>query len=147
MSKHPVIPWLTVLAALLVASDARGQCTAETAWGKRAVLEFATSTVRPRPTNVPLVQPSQVRLLTNATDAATCQRLHQAMVGQLRDPTKLPAGRRWTFYQVGDFFYIVMAPDESATGQRRGDTIRVYLGYTPILVINRSFQHVITVGR
>lgn len=127
---------------------AQGQCTAETEQGRRLVVEFATQYGSgSRPAGVPVVDASQIRLLTNATDAAACQQLFYAWMGQRQDPETAPTDQHWTYYQVGTQYYVVVTRVSPPVQQNPDGTLRVRLGWTPILVFDPNYQHVVTVGR
>ena len=140
---------LAVALALIRGSGtARAQCTSETAQGRRVVTEFATQHGSgSRPAGVPVVDGSQIRLLTDANgDAAVCQQLFSRYVGLRQNPETLPTDRHWTFYQVGSLYYVVVTR-VSPPVQQTSEGIRVRLGWTPILIFNSQFEHITTVGR
>lgn len=134
---------------VLCASEAaHGQCTAETEQGRRLVVEFATQHGSgSRPAGVPVVTSSQVRLLTNANDAPKCQQLFSKWMGQRVDPESAPTDRLWTYYQVGDLYYVVVTRASPPVQQNPDGTLRIQLGWVPILVFDQNLQHVVTVGR
>jgi hypothetical protein len=140
---------VAIAFVVLCSGTVRAQCTDETEQGRRLVMEFATTygTSGSRPTSVPVVDASQVRLLTNAADASVCQQLFYGWMGQRQDPDTAPTDRRWTYYQVGDLYYVVITRVSPPVQQNPDGTLRIRLGWTPILVFDRNFQHVVTVGR
>lgn len=144
-------PFVVIAAVTLVlfgSGAAQAQCTSETEQGRRLVLEFATQHgTGTRPAGVPVVDASQIRLLTNPSDAAACQQLFYGFMGQRRDTETAPVDRHWTFYQVGDQYYVVVTRISPPVEQNPDGTIRIRLGWIPILVFDRTFQHVVTVGR
>jgi hypothetical protein len=137
------------VALMLCGADAvSAQCTTETEQGRRLVLEFATQNGSGnRPPGVPVVTAGTVRLLTNANDAVTCQRLFSAWMGQRTDPETTPTDQHWTFYQVGVVYYVVVTRVSPPVQTNADGTIRIRLNWTPILVFDQNFQHVVTVGR
>ena len=137
------------LAVVTLGSGAaQAQCTTETEQGRRLVVEFATQPGSgTRPAGVPVVPASQVRLLTNDGDAAACQQLFHGWMGQRRDPETAPADRHWTYYQVSDLYYVVVTHVSPPVQQNPDGTLNIRLGWTPILIFDASFQHVVTVGR
>ncbi|HEU0298783.1 MAG TPA: hypothetical protein VFR37_04995 [Longimicrobium sp.] len=132
---------------VLDSGAAYGQCTTETEQGRRVVTEFATQFGSgSRPAGVPVVDASQIRLLTNASDAAVCQQLFYKYMGQRHDPESAPTDRHWTFYQVGSLYYVVVTR-VSPPVQHTSEGIRLRLGWVPILIFNSNFDHLTTVGR
>lgn len=126
---------------------AYGQCTSETEQGRRLVTEFATQYGSgSRPAGVPVVDASQIRLLTNTNDATVCQQLYYKYLGQRHDPNSAPTDRHWTFYQVGSLYYVVVTRISPPVQHTYGG-VRLRLGWTPILVFNSNLDHIITVGR
>lgn len=127
---------------------AEGQCTTETEQGRRLVVEFATQHgTGSRPAGVPVVDASQIRLLANAADGPTCQQLFHQWMGQRQNPETAPTDRHWTYYQVGNLYYVVVTRVSPPVQQNPDGTLRIRLGWTPILVFDQDFQHVVTVGR
>jgi hypothetical protein len=140
---------VTALALILCGvASAEGQCTTETEQGRRLVTEFATQYGSgSRPGGVPVVNASQIRLLTNATDAPVCQQLFYQWMGQRHDPETAPTDQHWTYYQVGNQYYVVVTRVSPPVQQNPDGTLRIRLGWIPILVFDQNFQHVATVGR
>jgi hypothetical protein len=138
----------TALALVVLGSGtAYSQCTSETEQGRRVVTEFATQFgAGTRPAGVPVVDASQIRLLTNATDAAVCQQLFYKYMGQRQDPEGAPTDRHWTYYQVGNLYYMVVTR-VSPPVQQTSEGIRLRLGWTPILIFAGNLDHIATVGR
>jgi hypothetical protein len=137
-----------IALVVLGSGAAQGQCPAETEQGRRLVVEFATQYGSgSRPAGVPVVDASQIRLLTDAHDAGACQQLFYAWMGQRREPETAPTDQHWTYYQVGSQFYVVVTRVSPPVQQNPDGTLRVRLGWTPILVFAQNFQHVVTVGR
>ncbi|HEX6036476.1 hypothetical protein [Longimicrobium sp.] len=138
------------LALVLVALCARAshaQCTSETEVGRRVVTEYATQYgSETRPDGVPIVDASQIRLLTNPNDSAVCHRLFQRYMGLRRDPETAPTDRHWTFYQVGSLYYVVITRI-SPPVQQTSEGIRLRLEWTPILVFNGNLDLVATAAR
>jgi hypothetical protein len=139
---------VAALAFVVLGSGAvHGQCTSETEQGRRVVTEFATQHGSgTRPAGVPVVDASQIRLLTNASDSAVCQQLFYRYMGQRQDPETAPTDRHWTYYQVGSLYYVVVTRI-SPPVQHTKEGIRLRLGWIPILVFNSNFDHLVTVGR
>jgi hypothetical protein len=73
------------------------------------------------------VYASQIRLLTDATDAAACQRIIAAVGAPDWQP-----GWRWTAYQVNGLYFVakrsVLTP-----GSHR-------FGFSPLFILNANFQ-------
>jgi hypothetical protein len=112
------------------------------------VTEFATQYgTGNRPAGVPVVNASQVRLLTNATDGPACQQLFYKWMGQRQDPETAPTDHHWTYYQAGNQYYVVVTRVSPPVQQNPDGTLRIRLDWIPILVFNQNFQHVVTVGR
>jgi hypothetical protein len=136
------------LAAVILFAPAGAvgaQCKGETAIGREVVMKFATTSSGTRPAGVPVVSTTQVRLLTNTADAATCQQLYSIYMGQRRNPETLPNGRTWSYYQVGDLYYVVVHNSPApavGTGY-----ITLDLSWIPIIIVNRSFQVVAVVAQ
>lgn len=139
---------VAALAFVVLGSGAvHGQCTSETEQGRRVVTEFATQHGSgTRPAGVSVVDASQIRLLTNASDSAVCQQLFYRYMGQRQDSETAPTDRHWTYYQVGSLYYVVVTRI-SPPVQHTNEGIRLRLGWTPILVFNSNFDHLVTVGR
>lgn len=140
---------LTIALASVASSTslAAAQCTSETETGRRVVTEYATHAgAESRAATVPVVDASQIRLLTNASDSATCQQLFQRYMGLRRDPETAPTDRHWTLYQVGSLYYVVIAR-VSPPVQQTAEGIRLRLDWTPILVFNSSFDLVASAAR
>jgi hypothetical protein len=139
--------WAALAFVVLGSGTAYGQCTSETEQGRRVVTEFATQHGSgTRPAGVPVVDGSQVRLLTNASDAAVCQQLFYKYMGQRQDPETAPTDRHWTFYQVGNLYYVVVTR-VSPPVQHTTEGLRLRLGWIPILIFNSNLDHITTVGR
>jgi hypothetical protein len=133
---------------LYATGAANAQCTEETEQGRRLVVEFATQHGSGRrPAGVPVVTASQVRLLTNAADGPTCQQLFYGWMGQRIDPESAPVDQHWTYYQVGDLYYVVVTRLSPPVQENPDGTLTIRLGWIPILVFDQNFQHVVTVGR
>jgi hypothetical protein len=134
---------------VLASGTVRAQCTGETEQGRRLVIELATQygSSGTRPGGVPVVDASQVRLLTSPSDAAACQQLFHAWMGQRQDPETAPTDRQWTYYQVGNMYYVVVTRISPPVQKNADGTMRIRLGWTPILVFDHDFRHVVTVGR
>ena len=127
--------------------SAYSQCTSETQQGRRVVTEYATQYGSgSRPAGVPVVAASQIRLLTNANDAAVCQQLFYKWMGQRHDPETAPTDLHWTYYQVGSQYYVVVTR-VSPPVQQTSEGIRLRLGWTPILIFDSNLNHIVTVGR
>lgn len=142
---------LALFAGLVGAGGVTGglgaQCQPETPRGRELVMALATSPGSgSRPPGVPVVAADQVRLLTNASDAGTCQQLFHVFMGQRRDPETAPVGWAWSYYQVGDLYYVVAHRTTPAVSQS-GGTLRVRLGWSPIIVVDRAYNVLATVGR
>jgi hypothetical protein len=132
---------------LLGAGVAHTQCTTETEQGRRVVTEFATQHgPGSRPAGVPTVDGSQIRLLTDPNDAAICQQLFSRYMSLRRNPETPPSDRHWTFYQVGNLYYVVVTRI-SPPVQHTDTGLRLRLGWTPILIFTSNFDHLVTVGR
>lgn len=132
---------------VLACGVGHAQCTSETEQGRRVVTEFATQYGSgSRPAGVPVVDASQIRLLTDANDAAVCQQLFNRYQSERLNPGTAPSDRHWTYYQVGSFYYIVVTRI-SPPVQYTSEGLRVRLGWTPLLIFNSNFDHVTTVGR
>jgi hypothetical protein len=137
-----------VALGLCGAGAAEAQCTTETEQGRRLVTEFATQYgTGSRPAGLPVVPASQVRLLTNATDGPICQQLFYKWMGQRQDPETAPTDQHWTYYQVGAHYYVVITRVSPPVQQNPDGTLRIRLGWIPILVFDQNFHHVVTVGR
>ena len=93
-----------------------------------------------------MVAASQIRLLTNASDAAVCQQLFYKWMGQRRDPETPLTDRHWTYYQVGSQYYVVVTR-VSPPVQQTSEGIIMDLGWTPILIFSSNLDHIVTVGR
>lgn len=153
--------WAATLCALLLmaacafalapvafgAGPGHAQCTSETETGRSVVTQYATQYgSETRPAGVPVVDASQIRLLTNANDAVVCQQLFQRYMGLRRDPETAPTDRHWTFYQVGSLYYVVIAR-VSPPVQQTSEGIRLRLDWTPILIFNSNLDLVATAAR
>jgi hypothetical protein len=75
------------------------------------------------------VQPAQVRLLTDATDANTCWALNAKFGGAGA------SGRwQWSYYNVGDKYFVVMQYAQS------GNTFRA--GLVPLIILDGNLNQV-----
>jgi hypothetical protein len=139
---------LTAALAIVSFGRAEAQCSSEAEGARELVTTFATERVaRPRAGGLPIVAASQIRLLVSPADSAACQRLYAGYLTRLIDPNDPPpADSHWTYYQVGNHYYLVVTRT-SPVVVRTGNTITMRLDWTPILVFDANFQHVVTVGR
>jgi hypothetical protein len=136
-----------LVCAALGAVPVHAQCTAETETGRRIVTQYATQYgSETRPAGVPVVDPSQIRVLANATDAAVCQQLFYRYMGLRRDPETAPTDRHWTYYQVGNLYYVVVTR-VSPPVQQTSEGIRIRLDWTPILIFSSNFDLLGTAAR
>lgn len=137
----------TLILVVLLSGTAAAQCTAETETGRRWVMELAVGFgTGPPPSEMPVVGTAVIRPLTDPADSATCDRLHESWTAQRLDPSAPLVDRHWTYYEAGDLYYVVVIRT-SPPVQVSGDQVIIRLGWTPILVFDRDFQHVVTVGR
>ncbi|HEU0055563.1 MAG TPA: hypothetical protein VFQ39_20385 [Longimicrobium sp.] len=73
------------------------------------------------------VSTSQLRALTDATDAAICNRI-AALVGTP------PPNWRWAAYQVGNLYFVAFWHFQTDGGQR--------LGFAPLYIMDRKLKQV-----
>jgi hypothetical protein len=126
---------------------AGAQCTAETETGRRLVLNYATQATNARPPAVPVVSASQVRALTNPGDSAVCQQLFYVWWGQWNEPGEAKPGWAWTYYQVGSQYYVVAHKTAAPVSQNPDGTLNISLNWSPIFVLDGSYQLVATIAR
>lgn len=75
------------------------------------------------------VSTNQIRLLTDAADAATCTRLNEIMGG-----TGTSGSWAWTYYAVGGRYFVAMRYVNSGGVQR--------IGWVPLLVYDQNFNRI-----
>lgn len=137
-------------AALIAAggpSSARAQCTNESETGRRLVLAYATQYTNARPAGVPVVSSAQVRPLTNPTDSAVCQQLFYVWWAQWQNPEEPKPGWHWTYYKVGDLYYVVVHKTTPAVTQNADGTVSVSLSWTPIFILDANYSLIASVAR
>lgn len=126
---------------------AAAQCTAETETGRRLVVNFATEYTNARPSGVPVVTASQVRALANPGDNGVCQQLFYVWWAQWNEPEEAKPGWAWTYYQVGDLYYVVAHRTTDPVSRNPDGTFNISLNWSPIFILNRSYQLIATVAR
>ena len=72
---------------------------------------------------------SNVRVLTDATDAAACQQLSAAV-----DAPSAGPNWRWTVYRVGNYYFVSFRRSETANSK--------WLGFVPLYIFDTSFHQV-----
>lgn len=148
MKTNRTIFVLASAAAILVApAAARAQCTSETETGRRLVMEYATQSTPARPAGVPVVPADQVRPLTGAGDAAVCARLYDVFWAQWRNPDEPKPEWRWTFYQVGDQYYVVAHRVTLPVSRNADGTFNISFNWSPIFVVDRDYRIVASIAR
>jgi hypothetical protein len=133
--------------AVLAPAAARAQCTGESETGRRLVMEYATRYTPPRPAEVPVVAADQVRPLTGAGDAAVCARLHDVFWAQWRNPDEPKPEWHWTFYEVGDLYYVVADRVTPSVTPNADGTLNISLHWSPIFVVDRGYRVVASIAR
>lgn len=116
------------------------QCTSETETGRRLVFAFATQPTRARPASIPVVGAEQVRLLTNPADSGVCAQLFNVFWGQWQNPDEAKPEWRWTFYQVGDLYYVIAHRTTPPVRRNADGTLNVSLSWSPLYVMDRSYR-------
>ena len=136
-----------ILALVGPPRDATAQCTAETETGRRLVLEYATRYTNARHTSVPVVTAEQVRLLASPNDSAVCQQLFSVFWGQWQNPEEAKPDWHWTYYQVGDLYYVVAHRVTPPVSQNADGTFNVSFSWSPIFIIDRSYRVIASIAR
>jgi hypothetical protein len=140
---------LLAFCGLLVVHPTVGaQCTGETEDSRQGVYTFATGAEAGawRPAGVPVVTADQVRLLTNASDAAICQQLFDVILPLWRNPEEAKAGWHWAYYRVGDLYYVFVHRTMEPFPRNPDGTFNVSLGWTPLFLLDRNYQLVATIA-
>lgn len=126
---------------------AGAQCTAETETGRRLVVDFATQHTNARPTGVPVVAASQIRALANPGDSGVCQQLFSVWWAQWNNPDEPKPVWAWTYYQVGDLYYVVLHKTPPPVSRNADGSVNISLNWSPIFIIDRSSRLVATMAR
>lgn len=113
---------LTVAAS--ATTSAQSTCPVEAPRTRAIVTRFLTEEnwAPSRQENAITATPSNVVLLTDASDAAVCQRL-RAMV----QPVNSPYPQAFSYYKAGGFYFIVFRPVVPSG--------RTWTGFSPLLVL------------
>lgn len=134
---------IAIFAAVLGISSALQQpeiCPAETASSRRIVDYFTSAPtfgeIRSRYNLPPASAPA--RLLTDEFDSEACRGLNR----YVRTTTNSAAGRVIpSFYQDGNYYYVILSRGERKQTPPPGH-VHVSLGWTPLLILDRSFNKV-----
>jgi hypothetical protein len=139
---------LALCGLLLVHPTVAAQCTAETEDSREGVYTFATDADAGgwRPAGVPVVTADQVRLLTNASDAAVCQQLFDVILPLWRNAEEAKTAWHWAYYRVGDLYYVFVHKKMEPFDRNPDGTINVSLGWTPLFLVDRNFQLISTIA-
>jgi hypothetical protein len=139
---------LLASGALLFASRPAGaQCTTETEIGRRLVLTYATQSTSARPAAVPVVSAGRVRLLTDPDDGGVCAQLFTVFRAQWRDPDAPRADWHWSYYEVGDQYYVVAHRTTPPANRNADGTFNISLNWSPLFVVDRSYRIVASIAR
>lgn len=144
---HRLLLGMVLWGGAGISREVAAQCTGETETGRRLVLEYATRYTNARPAGVPVVTADRVRALTDPADGAVCQQLFYVFWGQWNNPEEAKPGWHWTYYQVGDLYYVVAHRLAPPVSRNADGTFNITLGWTPIFVIDRSYTLIASVAR
>jgi hypothetical protein len=142
--------WPVCAAFLMVfgaTATASAQCTSETETERRLVIGYATQYTNARPAGVPVVSYDQVRPLTDPNDSAVCQQLFQVFWGQWANPEEAKPEWHWTYYQVGDLYYVVVHKTTPPVRRNADGTMNISLNWNPIFVMDRSYRIIASIAR
>lgn len=134
---------VAVLAALAVSTRAVAQttCPAETTDARDVITRLVNSEDMAETRakyNLPTLNPSDVRLLTDATDRATCTRLTEFVSSKAKSADWHTHFLR-SYFTSGGFFYAVAVPKTDTTPPPPG-YVRINLQWTPTYVLDSSFN-------
>lgn len=148
MDAHRKVALFACGVMLLITSTAAGaQCTAETEVGRRLVVTYATHNTDARPAGVPVVSADRVRVLTDPADSGVCSRLFGVFWAQWQNPDEPKPGWHWTYYQVGDHYYVVAHRTTPPVTQNVDGTLSISLNWSPIFVVDGSYRVVASIAR
>ena len=130
---------LVLLTALLLASGvtarrglAQSTCPPDGSGSRELIYRFLTRTgFGPDRSELGLTGAtmSDVRVLSDATDAAACQQLATAV-----DAASAGASWRWTGYRVGSYYFVSFRRSETANSK--------WLGFVPLYIFDTTFRQV-----
>ena len=127
-------------------ASADAQCTAETETGRRIVLRYATQDATTRPVGVPVVTEDQIRALTNPGDSSICQQLFSVWWAQWQNPDEAKPDWAWTYYQVGNLYYVVAHKTTPPVRRNADGTFNISLRWSPLFIIDRNYQLLRTIA-
>jgi hypothetical protein len=138
---------LACCGILLADAALTAQCTSETEASHRVVYDYATKAGPVRRPGVPVVTADRIRLLTNASDAAVCQQLFTVFWAQWQNPEEAKPDWHWTYYQVGDLYYVFAHKTTPPVTRNPDGTLKVRLNWSPLYVIDGNYQVVAAIAR
>lgn len=124
------------------ASDAQSVCPEATPISERVIQrllgESSHAGVRAR-FALQTVTPSGIRKLSDATDAAVCQRLAGVLASQATAPDAAQHFQP-TFYTAGGRYYIVATPRTQAVTRLPSGAFRISLSWIPVYAVDTGFN-------
>jgi hypothetical protein len=139
---------LIACCGLLIPGSAslNAQCTAETETGRRIVRGYAAHDVTTGPDGRLVLIENQVRPLADPGDSSVCQQLFNVWWAQWRTPDEAKPDWAWTYYQVGDLYYVVAHKTTPPVHQNPDGTLRISLRWSPLFIFDRNFQLLRTIA-
>jgi hypothetical protein len=128
-------------------SAARAQCRTETEISRRLVVTYATQSTSARPAGVPVVSADRVRLLTDPDSGGVCAQLFAVFRAQWRDPDDPRADWHWSYYQVGDQYYVVAHRTAPPATRNADGTFNISLNWSPLFVVDRNYRVIASIAR